>query len=585
MDLDVKGMAVADLFGKNDNKENMYKVPPYQREYSWGKEQWDNFFVDIVENEKGYFIGSMITIKGEEDNKNLFEVIDGQQRTTTLSILLLAIYDTIKQLHKNNPEKKLLDTEENEYYSDLFRELKNMLIKNKKLKLTLSIQNNNYQDYEYLIFKMTEKNYQENEPKYFKSRKIYKAFNFFKEQLDEMIKDKDFELQVEEIFDFLDKVKSIRIVRINVENSNDAFMLFESINDRGKPLTPLDLIKNKLISQHSDDAEKTNDRWQKIIENIQEYKYQVRFLRHFYNAFYEKYKIDKIPIATQSKLIKIYEENIKSNPEKMLSELISKSEIYKRFVSEEKDEVFGDRFKTLKYLGIAPSYALLLYLFAKKYDEKKLNQVLNILEKWFIRRNITGYPQTGGLDRMFFEIIRKIENNENDDYVDIILKHLTQPKYYKSDDEFAKILENSDLYEDNRKVLFYLFTFLENLKRTRETKTDFFEKNKNTVWSIEHILPQNPNKKSKWIELFGDEIDTYKSKLGNLTLTAYNSKLSNKDFEDKKHIKKNGNDIGLHSGNVKLNDFILECEEWTKECIDKRTQLLKDEIIKSLKLI
>ena len=84
----------------------------------------------------------------------------------------------------------------------------------------------------------------------------------------------------------------------------------------------------------------------------------------------------------------------------------------------------------------------------------------------------------------------------------------------------------------------------------------------------------------------GNEVDTYKSKLGNLTLTAYNPKLSNKDFEDKKHIiEKNGNDIGLHSGNVRLNDFVLECGEWTKECIDKRTQLLKDEIIKSLKLI
>ena len=130
-------ISVEKILGKNDNnKELYYQIPPYQREYSWGKDNWERLFDDILENEYGYFLGSIICINNNENS----DVIDGQQRLTTISILLNALYSVITECNKNYSEDKILDFVENESNVLAYGTLKKKLF-SEKSKLILSIQN------------------------------------------------------------------------------------------------------------------------------------------------------------------------------------------------------------------------------------------------------------------------------------------------------------------------------------------------------------------------------------------------------------------------------------------------------------
>ena len=142
-------LSIEQLLGKNnENKNNFYKIPPYQREYSWKKGEWENLFNDINDNQNGYFLGSIICIN---QNENL-EVIDGQQRLTTVSILLLSLLNFINDYNSTHQEERILDLGSNEDYAYSWSILKKFLALKKLQKLTLSIQNQNNEDYQYLLF-------------------------------------------------------------------------------------------------------------------------------------------------------------------------------------------------------------------------------------------------------------------------------------------------------------------------------------------------------------------------------------------------------------------------------------------------
>mgnify|MGYP003398163753 CR=1 FL=1 len=262
------------LSKNNEGREFQYLIPPYQREYAWNKNQWDNLFDDLTENDKGYFLGSMICILGEQDEAT---VIDGQKRLTTLNLLLLAIYEKLKPL-RSNP----IVSENDDYLEKVVATKKYFLYK-ENLRFTPSIQNNNKADFDYLVRK-TVKGDDSSKPANFGNRRIAKAFNHFSERIKNYVAD-----SVETLFALLEKVISACVVRIDTKDEASAFILFESINNRGVPLTPMDLIKNTMISSLSSgsthSAKETNIKWQNIVNNLNDYDVQVRYLRHFYQAF------------------------------------------------------------------------------------------------------------------------------------------------------------------------------------------------------------------------------------------------------------------------------------------------------------
>lgn len=593
--------SISHILGKDPtSKELVYGIPPYQREYTWGRDNWESLYNDIADAADGYFLGSVICIDGQLDStvesiKNL-QVIDGQQRLTTISILVAALYHSLNDIFKQDKEQKLEVLDDDEL-NDKWRTLKSMLrFQSKGIKtdrLSLSIQKKNDQDYRYLIDYVLENS--EAEPEYFKRRTIYRAFKYFLDKFNEMDVVGQRVYQKSDLFQFFDRLTAAILVKISVNDAASAFILFESINNRGVPLTPIDLIKNLFIStlvgqNNETSATKINEKWQFVIANVASYEDQVRFLRHFYHAYQyidDRVDLAKYSKATKSNIIYIYSDLIKRNPDFILKQLIEKSKTYK-FLSQPEllktDDVlfkYKDQLIALSRVQSVPANALLLLLL-EQYPEQNFAPFLSYLENWFIRRHLTNTPATGKLDQLFLELIQFVSEAENLEIASLI-KVLNKVIKKSSDEEFIQTLIDMPIYEENKEATRSLLVKLEKIEQTKENYIDFWQKNEKSrlVWSIEHVLPQDPKEDSSWLENYTSE--QHQSRihtLGNLTLTCYNSTLSNGEFTQKcEAIDKAGKDVGLQSGILKLNQefkVMDKTEVWSEEKMQKRGRRLAE---------
>ena len=572
------------------NKELLYKIPPYQREYTWGKENWDNLYNDLVEADKGYFLGSVICIEDEYailGNTKLLQVIDGQQRLTTLSIVVTALYSSIHNLISQDQGKLFQDKKMNKKWLDMQSMLRvdDQFGDVTENRLTLSIQQNNQDDYKYLLDSIFNTD-SVIKPKYYESRSICRGYRFFLNKFEELDDQGQRIYNLYSLFEFFEKICSAIIVRIAVDNMGSAFVLFESINNRGVPLTPIDLIKNMIISdlvKTSKDADTINERWQTIVKNVEGYEDQVRFLRHFYHAYKVNPAIGlaKYPKATKSNIIHIYTTLIRNNSQYILDQLVKKSSYYAALISPEKLEnsddmfVYKDFLINLKRVKSVPANSFILYLMTS-FPDSKIGEILDYLESWFIRRHITNYPGTNKLDDIFLSLIEIVGDSKLLE-IDVIIQYLNKLISKSDKDDFVNSLMILPIYDDNTDATRSLLIKLEKMDRTKEENVDFWQtSSKKLVWSVEHVLPQNIDNGSLWWQKYNEEDHAnLKHTLGNLTLTCYNSNLSNSEFNIKCDAKdKEGKSIGLKSGSIKLNQDFIELNNWEKIHIRKRGKRL-----------
>ncbi len=235
-------------------------IPRYQREYTWKMDQWEALFDDVVENDPGYFLGSIICINQTTNTLAVqrLEVVDGQQRLTTLSLLFAALYQSLKR-----HEKGLDDDQRVELIN-----LKRKLVLKKgddQLRVIPQIQNNNQNDYRAVLSDVGVIS-QCDAPAYAGNRKIFRAFRYFRyfryfqARLEERVDGENDRLA--SIRTFLDKVSQACLVKIEVASHADAYTLFESLNNRGMPLTAIDLIKNKLLARlETTEPGKVDEAW------------------------------------------------------------------------------------------------------------------------------------------------------------------------------------------------------------------------------------------------------------------------------------------------------------------------------------
>ena len=577
-----------------DNKIK-YHIPKYQREYVWGKWNWEALFDDVEESEGGHFLGSIICINTERDSlrpANL-ELVDGQQRMTTISLLYLAIY---KYLKENNPEP-----EDEETLYDIMRLRDKIVLKDEKApRLSPSFSNHNFEDYIWIFSNEIKIVKTSKKPKFLGLRQISRAFNYFYSRFNEVNEDGTPAYSFTSVKKFLEKLNTATIVKIDVANHADAFTLFETLNNRGVPLSAIDLIKNKLLG-HLEKMDETSlldenfDRWNNIINNLtDEYKVQERFLRQFYNAYKqeEDIEVERAPKALRSNLIRIYEELINRDVYKIFARLEEAAEIYSRNIQFENEEQSDDLTRALRNLenvNGADGYMLLLFV-ERKFSLNNLEKtkLINLLCKYFIRRNVTDMPPTRDLTNAYMDIIKKA--NSLDQYSYESLRDIILEKGKPASDELFKEKLNGDLYEENVGATRYILSSIELSKtETKERYTNFYQRNKNLfVWTVEHIFPQGENIPDHWVQMVADgdkskasEIrKNYVHKLGNLTLTGYNSQLSNMSLKKKQERKnKDGKFIGFKNG-LAINDNIKDVDTWGKLEIEKRTtELVNDALI------
>ena len=586
--------------------KHVYEVPKYQREYVWYIKEWEAFFDDLYENENGYYLGSIICIHSQDDpvNSSRFEVVDGQQRLTTISLFLAALYKALEE------KKDQLDDEQE---SDRIKLKQKLVLRRTEadLRVIPQAQGSNLADYQWLFTheKIISRSYPW--PPYAMRRRIYGAYAYFTRRITSLMEESSNPVGV--IFDLLDKINSAILVMITVTSHADAYKLFEALNHRGTPLTAVDLIKNLLLSRldaSGEDLDYYFGRWKDILNALGDnYATQERFFRQNYNAFRKEInepflKGDKLyplgTIATRSNLFEIYEQIVKKDPKEFINELSINAQLYALILHrnvENIPEPLAESFLDLQRVEGVPSYLLLLYLLRKKdfleIGYPDIIQMNNILISFFVRRNLTDVPPTRDLTRLFMDFISRIEQNgfTGDEIKKQLQKILIECS--ADDDAFEKALRGP-IYEINFGVTRYILCSIAKDGMTAETQKNLWAltPSKQFVWTIEHIFPQGDNIPQCWVDMIADGDRTkaieyqseYVHTLGNLTITGYNSTLSNKSFEEKKDRKdNNGNYIGYKNG-INLNADVVDKDKWTIDAIRARTDILVQQVMQKYRL-
>lgn len=584
-----------------------YVIPKYQREYTWSYKEWDDLYDDITENDEGYFIGSIICINTGDSNYPCLEVVDGQQRLTTLCLFLLAIY------HHLNGYKEEMDEDDRDEISWIRKALRNEKNEN-GLILLPQVQNFNQEDFSTVMYENGILKYAKKVQNYGR-RKVYRCFSHFLYRIEQDLN--ECEKPIEKLLNIKKKVCNAMLVKIEVSSHSDAYILFESLNNRGTPLTAIDLMKNLIMAR----AEKRGlivadcfNQWKELLEYISDdYATQERFFRYYYNSFKnelnEPFRKDdnkkKDPlgiVATKSNLLQIYEKLINYNLQGFLEEILTAGRVFAELRSREDDKTpYRRALLDLARIQGLPSYQLLMFLLRKKdkllLTEDTLINIVNLLTVFFVRRNVTDYPSTRDLNRIFMDIIADIENRKatgNDVFV--IVKGILS-EWVASDDQFMQRL-SGDIYKENTGAARFILCALAQRSMTKETWTDLWEYKQYEksdkqvyVWTIEHIFPEGENIPKEWVDMIagGDKnlaneyLHTYVHRLGNLTITGYNSTLSNLSFEQKRDRKNHeGKYIGYKNG-LEINLELAAKNRWSIEDIKERTNVLVKEVCEMFK--
>lgn len=580
-----------------------YTIPKYQREYTWSYREWEALYDDISENNDEYFIGSIICIPLGDAINPYLEVIDGQQRLTTISLFLTAIYTRLKE------RKSELSEDDEDVLPSMRKSLKSKNSPN-EMKLVPQVQNYNKDDFDFLMNTVGLRTATAPKHPYYAMRKIARCYNYFLNRIDKEMEDMEGSDAVDFLLGKFNKVKQAMLVKIEVSSHSDAYVLFESLNNRGTPLTAIDLMKNLIMARAESNNLTIDDcfnRWQLLLGNLSDdYGIQERFFRQYYNAF--KHRLNepfqstndrkKDPlgvVATRSNLLNIFESLINKDLPLFLEDILRCGQIYSWLILQDAETPYRRALEDLGHIQGAPSYLLLMYLIrnqlALAITEEQINNLICLLAKYFVRRNITDYPNTRDLTRIFMDIISKIEESHStgDDVMNLIIETLSAPSNCASDEQFKRSLEG-DVYKDNVGATRYILCKLAESAMTQETWTDLWRRTdkKVFVWTIEHIFPEGENIPQCWVDMIasGDRdlakkyLEEYTHKIGNLTITGYNSTLGNKSFEEKRDRKsKDGlRYIGYKNG-LDINREIANKESWSIEDIKARTASLVDNLM------
>lgn len=549
------------------NTSRQFIVPIFQRNYSWQKSQYEQLWFDILRASKfkekqNHFIGSIVYIDmgTPAGRPQQLLLIDGQQRLTTISILLCAIKDYVQ---KFNLETKLIN----------LAKIKNQFLYNSdeidedKYKLLLNVQ-----DKETYIKLIDNTIFTVNKP----ATNIIKCYEFFYEHIEDFIKQDG---QIDEIYAGIFKLS---LVSISLDKDSDnPQMIFESMNSTGKDLSQTDLLRNYLLMDLTPEKQTRlyKTYWKPMEELFGEdiYKNDVNKFDYFIRDFLTL----KSDTGYICKINNVYE-NFKryyldNNCEKfaVLKDLFTYAKYYACIdLLQENDDELKLYWQEFKKLDSHVVYPFLLKLYDDysrqiliKEDFKKILQVV-ISYLW--RRAICEIP-TNSLSKTFATLYQAVDK---DDYVNSVIKAFVFKSSYKrfpSDYEVREKLQTKDIYHFRLRK--YLLEALENYYHKEPIDL-------NTAnYTIEHIMPQNIEHNLSWQKMLGEDWQEvhslYLHSLGNLTITGYNAEMSNKSFGE----KVNG-ESGFKHSHLKLNESIAQCDVWNKKAIQRRTNILTDIILK-----
>lgn len=521
-----------------------FVVPLFQRTYSWKRENIQKLWEDLEDTkndkESTHFFGSFVTmpIPSFAAGVSKYIIIDGQQRLITIFIFLAALRNRIIKINPGYEKKD----EINELY------LINKYHPEDKYKVVPTQAD---RDIFFTILDTVN-------PSVDSNHLIIKTYKFFRDKLLAMS-------DLNELVSLKDTLLSkFSVVDIRLENKDDPYLIFESLNATGTPLAQADLIRNYLFMRlKQNNQQDVYDKiWFPMQQNLRNHLED--FIRHYlamdgnitnYNKIYATFK-------------EIADEKAKSEKDviEIMEELLKYSKYYYIFLYPEKEseEKFKRYFEKFNRLEVTTSYPLLLKLY-NDYANKKLSidgfaECLHTIETYIVRRAVCGIP-TNALNKYFPTIYKSLDQTDIVHSLKEKLKNETGARRMPDDNEFKQCLQERKLF--GNRILRYL---LEELERHNNKEVVDFEE-----LQIEHIMPQTLT--DEWKKELGDNWEQihqkYLNTLGNLTLTGYNPEYSNKLFIEKRDMEKGFKNSGLH-----LNRMLAKLDKWTEKEIMNRAEKL-----------
>ena len=520
------------------NGKKTFNIPVYQRNYDWKEEQCQKLFEDIQNIVKSdyeieHFLGTVVFVSSKSEmNFNEYILIDGQQRITSIMLLLKVLHEKIAN---------------EDYKEEIWEEyLINKRVPEENLRIRLKPVESDGMPYKKLI----EKNDVSSDGNLCKNYKLF----------EKLIEESNY--SAEEIYKSLDKIELVYIQLEKGKKSENPQMIFESLNSTGLSLTQGDLIRNYLLMNHEYEKQKMlyKNFWLEIEKKITNEKIS-DFVRDYLTM---KNGI----ISNKDKVYDDFKKYIKQNDENMdeegiLEELKNYSEYYRWFLKgNSPNDKINQKLEEFRYLRNTTVYPLILSTFEDTYSyknitEEELLDVLGLLISYIFRRSVCGYT-TNSLNKVFASIVILLKSK---DIYKQIEKSLMS-KSFPGDEEFRAEFIKCNFYKKGTEFCKYTLRSLEIFENKEQTDMENI--------TIEHIMPQTLN--SEWRIELGSKFEQihseYINTIGNLTLTGYNPELSNKNFELKKRY--------YEESNIKMSREIANYDKWKDvEIRDRAEQLFE----------
>lgn len=535
-----------------------YHIPSFQRDYSWTELEWEELWQDLLatlseEEESAHYMGYLVL---QSTNSRLFEVIDGQQRLTTISLIVLA---AMRLLQKNirsgknaENDQRRLDQLRNTYIGYL--DPVSLVARNK---LKLNRHNDPY--YRNYLVPLTDSLPRRGFPA--STHSMRKAFEWFEKRLNEHVKgDVDTGLALTKFVDAMSDKLFFTV--ITVSDEINAYKVFETLNARGVRLSTTDLLKNYLFSilargeESEQELEALEQRWESIVDRLGSEGFP-DFLRMHWNS--------RHAFARQAELFKVLRHSIKDREEvfTLLRQMDEDLDAYLALTQPEAsgwaDRAKGHLFE-LRMFSVRQPYPMLMAA-RRHFTDGDFESLLRATVVISFRFNVIGSQQAGEQERVYHQVAQRIERKE--------ITRLGQAieslrAVYPSDDEFRSNFANKSIKSKqnrNGKIIRYILNRLERQMGGVDFDADA------PTYTIEHVLPRNPG--AGW-EAFNDrDLDSFVDRLANMLMleNSLNRAIGNSSYAEKRPV--------LQSSALRVTSGLAEENaDWTPERLDNRQRQL-----------
>lgn len=532
--------------------DKRFVIPVYQRNYDWKTENCKQLFDDLKKvirtQRKSHFFGSIVSVYNPDGENMEFQIIDGQQRLTTISLLLLAMYNLMKSGTMTSEQGNLADKIYRTYLIDEWQD-DDTRIKLKPVKNDRTAFGKLFDD----------------ETGHVMDSNVTINYRYFYERIQRQ------ELSMDELFE---AIRRLEIINITLNQDDNPQLIFESLNSTGVALSEGDKIRNFILMglptrQQNQFYEKY---WNKI-EVCTGYEVSA-FIRDYLSVKQQATPaLNKIYFT-----FKAYVEDEHLETEPLLADLLAYAKLYeillKGKTTNKQLNACITRLNRLESTVTRPFFLEVLRLFTEsKLSIGDTASIFLITENYLFRRTLCELP-TNALNKIFLMLHKEVVRYDGtvDNYLEkfkyaLLAKH--ERARFPDDVEFAEAVQTRQVYQMTAKNKLYILERFENAG-TNEDK-DVYRHLDDGTYSIEHIMPQHLT--PVWVKELGDDYlqihSTWLHRMANLTLTAYNSKYSNSPFSEKKTMK-NGY---LQSG-IRMNQRIAQKDKWGLAELEERSQYL-----------